>query len=74
MENILERCEFSHEFHSHSELAKPVYEISSELRKARCKLQDAIWEEDEEAQAALRREIERLEIKISLGETYEYRF
>ena len=74
MENILTSCECSRDLHSHSELAKPVYEILAELKKARCKLQDAIWEEDEEAQAALRREIERLEIKISLGETYEYRF
>lgn len=59
---------------SNSELIKPTCEIEVEIRRARCRLQDAIWDEDEELQKALRREIERLEMKRSLGETHEYRF
>ena len=59
---------------SHSELIKPTCEIEVEIRRARSKLHDAIWNEDEELQKALRREIERLEMKRALGETHEYRF
>ena len=36
-------------------------EIERELRKARDKLQDAIWDEDEELKNALHREVKRLE-------------
>jgi hypothetical protein len=59
---------------SHSELIKPTCEIEVEIRRARAKLQDAIWDENEELQEALRREIDRLELKRSLGETHEYLF
>ncbi len=59
---------------SHSDLIKPTCEIEVEIRRARAKLQDAIWDEDEELQEALRREIKRLELKRSLGETHEYLF
>jgi hypothetical protein len=59
---------------SHSEIIKPTCEIEVEIRRARAKLQDAIWDENEELQEALRREIDRLELKRSLGETHEYLF
>jgi len=59
---------------SHSEIIKPTCEIEVEIRRARAKLQDAIWDEDDELQEALRREIDRLELKRSLGETHEYLF
>lgn len=59
---------------SHSELIKPNYEIHVELRKAQNKLQDAIWEENEELQQALKRQIQRLQVMKDLGEKYEYRF
>ena len=59
---------------SHSELIKPNYEIHVELKKAQSKLQDAIWDEDEELQEALKRQIKRLQVMKDLGEKYEYRF
>lgn len=59
---------------SHSELIKPVYEIEKEIRNAQSRLQDAVWDEDEELQNALKRQIERLQLKKSLGETHEYLF
>lgn len=59
---------------SHSDLIKPSYEIHTELKKAQIKLQDAIWEEDEELQEALKRQISRLQVMKDLGEKYEYKF
>lgn len=59
---------------SHSDLIKPTYEIHVELKKAQSKLQDAIWEEDEELQEALKRQIARLQVMKDLSEKYEYKF
>lgn len=49
----------------------PVRDIERELRYAKSKLNDAIWEENEEVQAALKRQILRLEILRELGERYD---
>ena len=46
-------------------------EIERELRKARDKLQDAIWDENEELKNALHREIKRLESMKAVGELYD---
>jgi hypothetical protein len=46
-------------------------DIERELRKARDKLVDAIWDEDEEMQKALKRQILRLEMLKELGERYD---
>jgi len=59
---------------SHSDLIAPTCEIATELRRIREKLHEAIWQEDEELIKALRREIERLELKRAIGETHEYMF
>lgn len=45
--------------------------IDVELKVARDKLHNAIWGEDEELQAALRRQIERLEFLKAMGERYD---
>jgi hypothetical protein len=49
----------------------PVRDIERELRYAKSKLSDTIWEENEEVQAALKRQILRLEILRELGERYD---
>lgn len=49
----------------------PPREIERDLRHAKDKLNDAIWSEDEEAQAALKRQILRLELLRELGERYD---
>lgn len=46
-------------------------EIERELRKARNKLHEAIWEEDEELKGALLRQIKRLEFMMEVGERYD---
>ena len=48
-----------------------VRDIERELKYAKSKLNDAIWEENEEMQAALKRQILRLEILRELGERYD---
>ena len=54
-----------------SNATPPVRDIERELKYARSKLNDAIWEENEEVQAALKRQILRLEILRELGERYD---
>jgi hypothetical protein len=56
---------------SPSNAAPPVRDIERELKYAKSKLHDAIFDEDEEAQAALKRQILRLEILRELGERYD---
>jgi len=46
-------------------------EIERELKIARNKLHDAIWNEDEELKKALHRQILRLEMLRELGERYD---
>ena len=55
---------------NYSDLLK-TREIERELRKARDKLQDAIWDEDDELKNALHREIKRLESMKAVGELYD---
>lgn len=55
----------------HSVKLKEPREIERELKIARNKLQDAIWDEDEELKKALHRQILRLEMLRELGERYE---
>jgi hypothetical protein len=52
-------------------LFAPPREVERELKFAKSKLHDAIFDEDEEAQAALKRQILRLEILRELGERYD---
>lgn len=59
---------------SHS---KPIYvarDIDLELINLKSKLHDAVWNEDEELQKALRRQIERLEMQKRMGELYDVNF
>jgi len=49
-------------------------DVERELRHAKEKLNDAIWEEDEELQKALKRQILRLEMLRELGERYDLDF
>ena len=46
-------------------------EIDTSLRHAKRLLVDAEWNGDEEAEKSLRREIERLEMLKSYGETHD---
>lgn len=52
----------------------PVRDIERELKYAKSKLNDAIWEENEELQKALKRQILRLEMLRELGERYDVDF
>lgn len=52
----------------------PVRDIERELKYAKSKLNDAVWEEDEELQKALKRQILRLEMLRELGERYDVDF
>jgi hypothetical protein len=59
---------------SHSDikaLTDGMVEIDVSLRRARKQLVDAEWTGDEEAENALRREIERLERQKELGQTHD---
>lgn len=51
--------------------APAVRDIERELRYAKSQLHDAFWEENEEMQRALQRQIDRLEMLLSLGERYD---
>lgn len=56
---------------------KPIYvarDIDLELINLKSKLHDAVWNEDEELQKALRRQIERLEMQKRMGELYDVNF
>ncbi len=52
-------------------LTDGMVEIDVSLRRARKQLVDAEWTGDEEAENALRREIERLERQKELGQTHD---
>jgi len=59
---------------SHSDikhLTECMIEIDVALRRARKQLVDAEWTGDEDAEKALRREIERLEDQRALGQTHD---
>lgn len=59
---------------SHSDikhLTDGMVEIDVALRRARKQLVDAEWTGDEDAEKALRREIERLETQKALGQTHD---
>ncbi len=52
-------------------LTDGMVEIDVALRRARKQLVDAEWTGDEDAEKALRREIERLEAQRALGQTHD---
>lgn len=57
--------------------SKPLYaarDIELELSNLKSRLHDAVWEENEELQGALRRQIERLEMLKNMGELYDVNF
>jgi len=59
---------------SHSDikhLTDGMVAIDVALRRARRQLVDAEWTGDEDAEKALRREIERLETQKALGQTHD---
>ena len=58
-------------YHSESSVLKHPVEVDRALRYAKEKMHDAIWDEDEETQKALQRQIDRLEILKSVGERYD---
>jgi hypothetical protein len=49
-------------------------EIQTVLRRLRFELYDAIWEGNDSEEARLQREIRRLEMLVSYGETYDLPF
>lgn len=59
---------------SRSEPAYVAKDIAFELEKLHAKLHDAVWDEDEELQKALRRQIDRLEMLKRMGELYDVNF
>jgi hypothetical protein len=57
--------------------SNPLYQardIELELSQLRKKLDDAVWEDNEELEKALRRQIERLEMLKRAGELYDVNF
>ena len=49
-------------------------DIETELRRAKEKLNDAVWEENEELQKALKRQIIRLEVLKEIGERVDVNY
>ena len=57
--------------------SKPLYQardIELELMQLRKKFDDAVWEENDELESALRRQIDRLEMLKRSGELYDVNF
>lgn len=57
--------------------SNPLYvarDIELELTNLKNKLHDAVWEENEELESALRRQVDRLEMLKRMGELYDVNF
>lgn len=57
--------------------SNPLYaarDIELELANLRGRLHDAVWEENEELQGVLQRQIDRLEMQKRMGELYDVNF
>ena len=57
--------------------SKPLYQardIDLELMQLRKNLEDAVWEDNEELEKALRRQIDRLDMLKRTGELYDVNF